>query len=167
MLIPFPLGAFGFSIAMDACHTATGRREHAAAARRALDFGLASALLAAPFGVMDYLGITPGTRAKRIGALHAAANVLMLGCFATSRVLRARDVESKLARGLSASAFLVSGVAAWLGGELVTKHAIGVSSYAHQDAPHSLAEPPVHLTNENYAEIPPERTHDWGGPDGL
>lgn len=167
MLIPFPLGGFGFSVAMDVCHTVTGEPQHAATARRALDFGLASALVAAPFGVIDYLAITPGTRAKRIGAAHAAANLLMLGFFATSRALRAANEKSVAARCLSASAFLVSGVAAWLGGELVTKHAIGISTYANQDAPRSLEEPALKLTNENYAEIPPEKTHDWGSPDGL
>lgn len=166
MLIPFPLGAFGFSVAMDVCHTVTGNPHHASTARRALDFGLVSAVAAAPFGAIDYLGIKPGTRAKRIGALHAAANLLMLGFFATSRVLRASNERSALARGLSGSAFLVSGVAAWLGGELVNRHAIGISDNAHQDAPSSLAERTPKASDADLV-APQESTHDWGGPDGL
>lgn len=172
MLVPFPLGAFGFSVAMDVCHSVTGKPQHASTARRALDFGLASAVVAAPFGVIDYLGVQTGTRAKRIGAQHAAANLLMLGFFATSRLLRSKDESSVVARWLSGSAFLVSGVAAWLGGELVNRHAIGVSDDAHQDAPSSLTpraltRRELELTNENYTHGPREATHDWGGPDGL
>ena len=167
MLIPFPLGALGFSVVMDACHSVTGEPQHASTARRALDFGLASALVAAPFGVVDYLGIEPGTRAKRVGAKHAAANLVMLSLFATSRWLRAKDERSVAARCLSASAFLVSGVAAWFGGELVNRHAIGVSDTAHQDASSSLSLGSASSAATDSTSSRREATHDWGGPDGL
>lgn len=171
MMIPFPLGALAFSVAMDVCHSVTGKRQHASTARRALDFGLISALAAAPFGVVDYLAITPGTRAKRVGTQHAAANLVMLGMFATSRLLRAQNEKSALARWVSGSAFLVSGVAAWFGGELVNRHAIGVSDGAHQDAPSSLTGPSTESnaasTLTQYPPSPREVTRDWGAPDGL
>ena len=166
MLVPFPLGALAFSVAMDACYSATGKRGYAETARRALDFGLASAAVAAPFGLVDYLGIKPNTRAKRVGLTHAAANLLMLGGFAASRGLRAEDECSRVARAISASAFLVSGVAAWFGGELVNRHAIGVSDNAHQDAPSSLTSGERSNVDLS-ATTPVEPTHDWGGPDGL
>jgi hypothetical protein len=50
----------------------------------------------------------------------------MLGLFAASRWLRAQDRESLEAKCLSGAAFMLSGVAAWLGGELVDRHGVGV-----------------------------------------
>lgn len=135
MLIPFPLGAFALSIAMDAVHSRTGRREHQRAAVNALDFGLVSAALAAPFGLVDWLQIEPNSRAKRVGAWHALGNAVVVGLFATSRLMRLCDSRPKSAKWVSGSAFLLSGATAWLGGELVVRHQIGVHDRPQQDRP--------------------------------
>lgn len=133
MLIPFPLGAFALSIAMDAAHIRTGRREHERAAVNALDFGLVTAALAAPFGLVDWLQIEPNSRAKGIGAWHALGNAMVVGLFATSRLMRLCDRRSKSAKWVSGSAFLLSGATAWLGGELVVRHRIGVQDGLEQE----------------------------------
>lgn len=130
LLVPFPIGALSFSVAMDTCYSVTGNRQHLATARRALDFGLLTAIAAAPFGLVDVLAIPKATRARKIGVTHGLGNLVMLGLFATSRLLRHGDAASTLARSLSASAFALAGVTAWLGGELVVRHAIGVSDAA-------------------------------------
>lgn len=131
MLVTFPVGAFGFSVATDALHGVLGERKLAHTASQALDFGLLTAALAIPFGVADFLAIPRGTRARRIGLWHAAGNAAMLSLFGASRVLRARGGSPRAAKWLSGSAFLVSGVAAWLGGELVDRHGIGVELEEH------------------------------------
>jgi uncharacterized membrane protein len=138
MLITFPIGGFGFSVVADALHTFSGRREHADAARHALDFGLASAALAVPFGLVDWLAIDKGTRAKRVGLWHALGNVAMLGLFATSRLLRSRGTAPMSAKLLAGGGLTLSGVTAWLGGELVVRHGIGVHDRIGQDEPSSL-----------------------------
>jgi uncharacterized membrane protein len=136
MLVTFPIGAFGFSVASDALHGYLGKRKFAHAATQALDFGLISAALAVPFGAADFLAIPRGTRARRVGLWHAIGNVAMLGLFGASRVLRARGGSPSAAKWLSGSAFMLSGVTAWLGGELVDRHGIGVELEEH--APKSL-----------------------------
>jgi uncharacterized membrane protein len=138
MLVAFPLGAFGFSVAADTLHTFSGDSRHAAAAEQALDFALASAALAAPFGVIDWLAIPSGTRAKQVGLWHGIGNVAMLGLLATSRWMRSRRDGSMAAKCLSGAAFMLSGVTAWLGGELVDRHGIGVDDDAALNAPSSL-----------------------------
>jgi uncharacterized membrane protein len=126
MLVTFPIGALGLSVAADLLHVAAGERKYSDAAALALDFGLATGAVAIPFGLIDWLAIPRGTRARRIGLLHALGNAGMLGLFAASRWLRAQDRDSVEAKCLSGAAFMLSGVAAWLGGELVDRHGIGV-----------------------------------------
>jgi uncharacterized membrane protein len=137
-LIAFPLGALGFSVAGDALHTWSGKRSHAEAARLALDFGLASAALAAPFGLIDWLAIEPSTRAKRVGLWHGVGNAVLLGVFAASRLQRSPGRAPVSAKLLSGAGFLLSGLTAWLGGELVVRHGIGVSAVPDRSALGSL-----------------------------
>lgn len=138
MLVTLPLGALTFSVASDLLHTCLGQRRYAEAATQALDFGLATAVVAAPFGSIDWFGIRPGTRAKRVGLWHALGNTGVLGLFAASRLLRARRNDDVRAKWLSAGGFMLAGVTAWLGAELVERHRIGVHDNAHEDAPNSL-----------------------------
>lgn len=125
MLVTLPIGAFGLSVVSDALHTVGSQRKYSDAATVALDFGLVSAAAAIPFGLVDWLAIPPGTRARRVGLWHAVGNAVMLGLFGTSRWLRAKgDVRS--AKMVSGGAFMLGGVTAWLGGELVDRYGIGV-----------------------------------------
>ena len=63
----------------------------------------AGGLLAAVFGLIDWLAIPAGTRAKRIGLLHALSNVLAILGFALAFWMRYanRDLPRRL--GYSAS----------------------------------------------------------------
>ena len=45
-------------------------------------------VIAAPFGLIDWLAIPAGTRAKRIGAWHGGGNVIVLLMYAGSWWLR-------------------------------------------------------------------------------
>jgi uncharacterized membrane protein len=138
MLVMFPLGAFGFAVASDALHTCLGQRRYAHAARQALDFGIATAALAAPFGTLDWLSIPRSTRPRRLGLWHGLGNVALLGLFAASRVLRARREDDAGAKWLAAGGFLLAGVTGWLGAELVEHHRIGIPDEARDDTPSSL-----------------------------
>ena len=148
MLVTFPIGAFGLSVAGDALHALTGERKYADAAELAIDFGLVSSLAAMPFGWLDWRAIPAGTRPKRLGLWHAIGNLTMVGLFGVSRWLRDRD-ELTSAKLVSGGAFMLSGVGAWLGGELVDRHGIGVEIL---DETHS--DPPL-----------PPATASWGTPE--
>lgn len=138
MMVTFPIGAFGLSLASDALHGVSGERKYADAATLAIDFGLATGALAMPFGLIDWWAIPAGTRAKRVGLWHAASNAVMLGLFATSRWMRAQDERDPAAKYVSGAAFLLSGLGAWLGGELVDRYGIGVKRELVDDESASL-----------------------------
>ncbi|HEY5955070.1 MAG TPA: DUF2231 domain-containing protein [Polyangiaceae bacterium] len=128
VLVPFPIGAFGLSVAFDAFHTMGGPRWHLSAARRAVELGLITGILAAPFGFADWLAIEKQSRAKRIGLVHAATNAVMLGVFAKSRWLRRSERTPTSAKWISATGLLLGGCAAWFGGELIVRHGVGVNA---------------------------------------
>ena len=145
MLIVFPLGLLGTSLVFDILHLATGGEHWALVSYYMIAAGILSGLLAAPFGLIDWLGLPGGTRAKRIGLLHGGGNVVVLLLFTLSWFLR-RDLPTApggLEVGLSVIAVLLALVSGWLGGELVNRLGVGVDEGAHLDAPSSLSGRPA------------------------
>lgn len=151
------MGAFVFAVTCDALGSYTGKRSFVPAARLALDFGLVTAAVAAPFGLIDWLAIRPGTRAKRVGLAHALGNVVALGCFATARALRGNRRPVGPARWLALAGFGVSGVTAWLGGELINRHGIGVHDLIGEDVPSSLSRHSTQKRELSRASTPVEQ----------
>jgi uncharacterized membrane protein len=140
MLVVFPLGLLGTSVVFDLCHIATGNPEWAMLAYWLITAGIVGALVAAPFGTVDWMAIPAGTRAKRIGAVHGLGNALVSLLFVVSWFLRSPDDAP-----LGAVIFSFAGagfalVTAWLGGELVSRLGIGVYEGAGLNAPSSLHE---------------------------
>ena len=140
-LVVFPLGLLATSVLFDIVHV-VGRSDTAAiVAYWVLGAGLIGALLAAPFGTVDWLAIPSGTRAKRIGALHGGGNLVVVALFAASFWLRLNDESdalSTLAFALSLAGVALALVTGWLGGELVARLGVGVDDDAGLDAPSSL-----------------------------
>lgn len=109
--------------------------------------GIVGGVVAAPFGLIDYVAIPSGTRAKSVGLIHGLGNVFVLLLFAASGWLRYGAVNpgngnmhlpSTLALVLSFSGFVIAGVTGWLGGELVARLGVGVDDGAHLNAPNSM-----------------------------
>lgn len=145
MLIVFPLGLLGTSLFFDILHLATDGDHWALVSYYMIAAGIISGLIAAPFGLIDWLAIPGGTRAKRIGLLHGGGNVVVLLLFALSWFSR-RDLPtapSGFEIGLSAVAVLLALVTGWLGGELVDRLGVGVDEGANLDAPSSLSGQPA------------------------
>ncbi|HWM95132.1 MAG TPA: DUF2231 domain-containing protein [Thermoanaerobaculia bacterium] len=145
MLIVFPLGLLGTSLLFDVLHLATDGEHWALVAYYMIAAGIISGLIAAPFGLIDWLAIPAGTRAKRIGLLHGGGNVVVLLLFVVSWLSR-RDLPTApggLEIGLSAVAVLLALVTGWLGGELVDRLGVGVDEGANLDAPSSLSGRPA------------------------
>lgn len=140
MLVVFPLGLLGGSLVFDLLAHAIDMPLMAVVAYYLILGGLVGGLLAAPFGLVDWLAIPAGTRAKSVGALHAMGNVLVLLLFTASAWLRHHDpsLPGGLAQSLSVVAVALSLVTAWLGGELVDRLGVGVSDGANLNAPSSL-----------------------------
>jgi uncharacterized membrane protein len=136
--VGLPIGALAFAVVSDVLAQVSGKEEYARATRLALDFGLAGALVAAPFGAVDFLAIPCGTRAKRVGFWHAVGNVGALGLFLGARLLHGRSKPRAAATAFALTGFAAIGVTAWLGGELVNRHGIGVKDVMGLNAPSSL-----------------------------
>ena len=139
-LIVFPLGLLGMAVIFDLLSLAVGQGYWAEIALWMMIAGVVSGLIAAPFGLIDWLAIPAGTRAKRIGALHGIGNVIVVLLFAISAWMRwgVPQSPSALAVTLSLVGLLLALVTGWLGGELVDRLGVGVDDGAHVDAPSSL-----------------------------
>jgi len=143
MLVVFPLGLLGASVVFDWIAMGTDRAQFGVVAFYLISGGLISGLIAAPFGLIDWFAIPKGSRAKRIGLMHAMGNVVVLLLFLASWVLREEDAMAPpwQAYALAWGGALVSLATAWLGGELVDRLGVGVSEGAHVNAPSSLTQP--------------------------
>jgi uncharacterized membrane protein len=141
MLITVPVGMFTGAVVFDIAHLVSGSEEPARVAFWMIATGIVGGALAGLFGFLDWWGIPKGTRARRVGLLHAVGNDVVLVLFAASWLLRLSDdghQPSTTALVLSFAAFLVAGASAWLGGELVERLGVSVDDDADLDAVSSL-----------------------------
>jgi uncharacterized membrane protein len=147
MLIVFPLGLLATSVIFDLIHLATGGSNWFNLSYWLIIAGVIGGLGAAPFGLIDWLAIKANTRAKRIGAIHGAGNVVVLALFFIGWWLRE---SPQIAPGNTSLTFSFLGlggalITSWLGGELVGRMGVGVDPGAHLDSPSSLSGTPAHL----------------------
>jgi len=139
MLVVFPLGLLGSAVVFDLIAVVMNSPTASVVAYWMQAAGLVGALVAAPFGLIDWMHVPSGTRAKRIGALHGGGNLVVTLLFAASWLLRTSDgTVPSLALALSIAGLLLALVTAWLGGELVSRLGVGVYDDAGLDAPSSL-----------------------------
>lgn len=148
MLIVFPLGLLTAAVIFDAIYLWRTSPTFATLAYWNIGAGVVGGLLAAVFGLIDWLAIPAGTRAKRIGLLHGATNVLVVVTFALTWWMRGDLLDNAPTTGLfllEVGALVLATVAGWLGGELVDRLGVGVDDGAHLDAPSSLSGRPARL----------------------
>src|SRR5438270_5825223 len=88
MLIVFPLGLLATAVIFDILHLASGDGLWTQVSFAIIAVGVIGGLLAALFGLIDWLAIPADTRAKRIGLWHGAGNVIVVALFAVSWLLR-------------------------------------------------------------------------------
>jgi uncharacterized membrane protein len=145
MLIVFPLGLLATAVAFDVVAMVQGNQSWFHISFWMIAAGIVGGLLAAVFGLIDWLAIPNGTRAKRIGFLHGAVNVVVVLLFIVSWSIRrnADEVPSNPALALSFIAVVLALVGGWLGGELVDRLGVGVDNGAHLNAPSSLTDRPA------------------------
>jgi uncharacterized membrane protein len=141
MLVVFPVGLLGMSVIFDLVFFATEEQIFSVVAYWMMVAGVVGGLLAAPFGLVDWLAIPRGTRARRVGALHGLGNVVVLLLFLGSLAIRddAMALPSSAAYLCSFAGLALALVTAWLGGELVDRLGVGVHENANVDAPSSLS----------------------------
>jgi uncharacterized membrane protein len=145
MLIVFPLGLLATSAVFDILYLATGSGAWSEVSFWIMLAGVVGGLIAAVFGLIDWLAIPPGTRAFAVGALHGIGNVIVLALFFTSWFFRTdHPQQPRLAEIiLSFAGVGLALVTGWLGGELVDRFGVGVHAGANLNAPNSLASAPA------------------------
>jgi len=123
MLIVFPLGLLATSFLFDLAWAVTGRAELANVAWWMIVAGVIGGAFASLFGVIDFLAIPRGTRARRLGAWHGGGNAIVALFFAVSLFVRREAPEhpEALAIALSGLGVLLSVLTGWLGGELADR----------------------------------------------
>jgi len=142
MLIVYPLGLLSTAVVFDVLYLVTGNGDLATFSYWALVGGLVGGLAAALFGLIDWLGLPAGTRARRIGALHGGGNAIVVALFALSFIARresAQYLPDVLPAILGLLGAVVALVTAWLGGELVYRLRVAVDDDASLNASSSLA----------------------------
>jgi uncharacterized membrane protein len=145
MLIVFPLGLFPVAAIFDIIYLYTPNGHWADVSYWIIAAGIIGGLIAAVFGLIDWLGIPTGTRAKYIGLIHGLTNVIVVVLFIVSWLLRrpnptSADLLPIVLGFIGIALALFSG---WLGGELVYRLNIGVDEGAHSDSPNSLSGRPA------------------------
>ncbi len=145
MLVVFPLGLLATSLVFDIIAKASGSTGLALASYYMIPAGVIGGLAAAVFGLVDWLAIRRGTRARWVGGMHGIGNVIVVALFVLSWILRREDAAhpGSISVVLSLIGVLLALVTGWLGGELVDRLGIGVDDGAHPDAPSSLSGRPA------------------------
>jgi uncharacterized membrane protein len=159
MLIAFPLGLLATAVIFDLIYLFTGNAELVTFSYWAIAAGIVGGLLAALFGLIDWLAIPAGTRAKGVGLWHGGGNVVVVLLFVVSWLLRlpAPRTPGPLPFILSLVGVVLALVTSWLGGELVERLGVGVDAGANLDAPSSLSGQPATASGRP-PHVPPEQT---------
>jgi uncharacterized membrane protein len=147
MLVVVPLGSFIAAVIVDVIGVVSSNPSLSLVGFWNIAVGVVGGLAAAAFGLADWLNIPGKTRAKRIGLMHGALNVVVTATFALVWLARygAPDVTPSTTLLAVEIAALVGGaIAGWLGGELVDRLGVGVDDGAHLNAPNSLGGRPAH-----------------------
>jgi uncharacterized membrane protein len=145
MLIVFPLGLLYTAAAFDIIYLVTSAMRWTEVAYYMIGAGVIGGLTAAIPGWVDWAAIPARTRAKRVGLAHGVGNVIVLGLFALSWMLRRPDPSQPPTGAIVAGVLgvVLISATAWLGGELVERLGVGVDDGANLDAPNSLSEQPA------------------------
>lgn len=157
ILIVFPLGLLATAVIFDIIYLITGNHFWPTISVWLIVVGIIGGLVAALFGLIDYLYIPRGTRAKRIGAYHAFVNVAALVLFALSLGWRWSVPESPTALALLFSfvGVVVALVGGWFGGELVERLGVSVSPNANLNAPSSLEKERAYEVDTRHQNLHP------------
>lgn len=152
LLITFPLGLLSTAVIFDGIYLATGTEGWATISFWMIAGGIIGGLAASVPGLIDWVAVIPsGTRAKSVGLVHGVGNVIVVGLFAVSLLIRRDEgagVEmagppDTLALVLSFGGFFLALGTGWLGGELIERLSVAVHPGAHPDAPSSLSGRPA------------------------
>jgi uncharacterized membrane protein len=132
-LVSVPIGAFALSLISDIAYFSSLRLFWAEMACAALAVGIASALVAALPGFVDFSGLPRDTPLRSIATTHMILNLVVVALQAGSLHLRSQAADlpfrpSTAALVLSTAGFVLLGASGWLGGKMVFEQGAGVAA---------------------------------------
>lgn len=143
IVVSFPIGLLGTAALFDAVYVVHGGAMWSNVAFYMIGAGVVGGLIAAIFGLIDYIAIPSGTRAKRVGAFHGLSSLTVVILFSISWALRTGPsvLPEPIALLFSFSGVAFLGLAGWLGGELLNRMGVGIDDGANLNAQNSLSGP--------------------------
>jgi uncharacterized membrane protein/nitrite reductase/ring-hydroxylating ferredoxin subunit len=128
ILVSFPIVLFTCTFLLDLIAFLRFDKTLMQPAEYAEAAGLIAAVFAATAGIIDYhYTVPPHSSAKHRATKHAIINGCMFMLFATVYFLRiTTDFALLFIVSLEAAGIILIGIAAWLGGTLVTRNQIGI-----------------------------------------
>ena len=132
ILVTVPIGAWVASLVFDiASHVVDdGAQTYSDGAELLIAIGVIGAVLAAIWGLIDYLRIERGTPAFKVGTTHLVINDVVIVLFAISWIIR-RNADDEATSGglivLSVVALALLSVSGWLGGKLAYRYGVRVA----------------------------------------
>ena len=127
MLIPFPITCLVGAFVTDLIFLNTGDAGFARGSQWLIGFGIGTALIAAVFGIIDFMG---DDRIRRLGVAlqHMLANVAGVVISIINFAIRLNDPEDVASLGvsLSGAVVLILVYSGWLGGHMVYRHRVAV-----------------------------------------
>jgi uncharacterized membrane protein len=121
VLVVFSLGLLATSVLLDVAGLALRQSVWADAARRDLQLGLAGGAAAGLFALAAVVRSLPGSRARRLTLLRAAAQLASLGLFTGALALRGATFPSTTALCVSAVGLALAAFGAWLALEIAAR----------------------------------------------
>jgi uncharacterized membrane protein len=121
-LVTIPIGAWSCGLALDFIGL-LGGRGFRLGADAVCALGLAGALGAAVTGLADWSTTRGG--ARRVGFVHGATNLVVVGFYGASLLSRAVGLRG-IGVALSTTGYALVGFSGWLGGELIYRHGVGL-----------------------------------------
>lgn len=130
LFVTVPIGAWIMSFAFDLASQWAGEEAvFTKAAFWLIGAGILGAVIAAVFGLMDFIAIPRGTRAFTIGLTHLVLNLTVVAVFAVNFAIRRGELDDAvepLPIALSALSLAVLAISGWLGGTLIYRYGVRV-----------------------------------------
>jgi len=130
MLVPFPIGFFVGALICDIISIWSGNALWPQMSVVLIGFGVIGALLAAVFGLVDYLSAPMSPEAKKTATTHLIVNLVTVAIFIVAFFVRFNHIPSTLGYILTVVGNVTLLVGGYLGGHLSYHYGVGVEPTA-------------------------------------
>lgn len=125
MLVTFPIGCYTAAVVCDVISIWAGTAFWAAMSTWLIGFGIAGSLIAAFFGIVDYLSAPMSVEAKSVAAWHMTFAISVVLVFGVAFAIRSGAHATPAGYVLTVAGIVLLAIAGTLGGSLAHRHLVG------------------------------------------